>query len=364
GIAHDINNMLVGILGNASMLLSITPSDHDTYPHLKEIEKSSINISELTKQLLSFAGKGKLNRKILNVDSLIGDMFDFINLSVSKKININYSLNSQNANIYGDEIQLKQIILNLVINSSESITSKGNISIHTQIINADIDFLSQFELYDNNYKPGKYLELKIEDSGMGMTKDQLERIFDPFYTTKSTGRGLGLSVVQGIIRSQNGYIHVDSIVDKGTSFKILFPINEESIIIKEEINEFAVKSFCGKWIICDDEPLVQKVSASLLNRLSIQTILVENGENLIKYFQEFSVQINGILLDLTMPGMPLMDVFFKIREIHPEIPIILMSGHADSTLIENLVNNPKVRFMQKPFTLQQLQSNLSSLLSN
>ncbi len=223
GIAHDFNNLLTGILGNASLAASELPPDAPAKQNLEQIEKATLRAADLCKQMLNYSGKGRVVVGTLDLNQLVQETTELLRLSISKRTQLQFSLAEQQPYVCADATQLRQVIMNLVINASEAtVGGDGMISVATGRIRADAAFLANFHA-SHTASPGEYVWIEVADNGAGMSPEVRAKIFDPFFTTKSTGRGLGLAAVLGIIRSHKGAMNVSSEMGKGTTFKILLP---------------------------------------------------------------------------------------------------------------------------------------------
>lgn len=364
GVAHDFNNLLVGIMGNASLLESRVIHDKEASIFVEEIQEISREAANLTKQMLAYTGKSTRNQISTNLNDVLNDISKLITLSVSKSITVKYELSSSLDIIIADVSQIKQIILNLVINASEAIGDKnGVISIITGTQNIDEIYKSQlFPVFD--LVAGFYSYIEITDNGCGMEKDKIANIFDPFYSTKFTGRGLGLSVVQGIVKAHNGAIRVYSEIDQGTTFKVLFPISDEIRLTNMESEQVSVSlDQTGVVLFCDDDLNVRKVGANMLSYLGFTTKLATNGLEAIEYFEEMKDDIVLIILDLTMPIMTGKETLSKIRLISEDIPVIISSGYNEIEVVDKFRGRSNISFLQKPYSLSDFKSAIINHLS-
>jgi len=359
GVAHDFNNILMGILGNIELALL----DKDKLPenvihNLEVIKNASEKASYLTKQLLAYSGKGKFIIQEIDLNKFIRDIFELLKVSISKKATICLNLKEdEDLIINGDPGQIQQVILNLVINASEALEDKvGLITISTGKIYCDKAYLENtFSGEVSNLKEGEYVFLEVTDTGCGMDKETMSRIFEPFFTTKFTGRGLGLSAILGIVKGHNGAIRVYSEKGKGSSFKVLFPAGTKSEK-RATINPTFVPTLKGATIlIVDDENLVLQVASQMIKLLGGKTILANDGREGITKFKENKDKIDFVLLDLTMPDLSGDEVFREIKKIKEDVKVILMSGYNDQEVSQRLVGRGFAGFIQKPFTLDSLQ---------
>ncbi|MHA2278934.1 MAG: PAS domain-containing sensor histidine kinase, partial [Candidatus Kariarchaeaceae archaeon] len=233
GIAHDFNNLLMGILGNASLAVLELPAEHPATPLIQEVEKIAQRASDLSQQMLAYSGKGKFEIKPMNLSSLIENMQNLLEVSISKNTMLEYRLDQNLPPVDIDSTQMQQVVHNLVTNASEASKGKADrIVVTTGVLNATTDYLTEI-FYQSNTKPQPYVFVEVTDNGVGLDQNELMQIFDPFYSTKFTGRGLGLAVVMGIVRGHSGAIDVKSTVGVGSRFRILLPCSSSPILNTE-----------------------------------------------------------------------------------------------------------------------------------
>ncbi|OLS17051.1 MAG: Blue-light-activated protein [Candidatus Heimdallarchaeota archaeon LC_2] len=360
GIAHDFNNILVGIIGNASLAEARLEKGSDALYLIKEIQDISEKAADLTKQMLAYTGKTKIDWKVSNLNVIIKEMNHLLNVSISKSIQLKYDMDDEIGLFEADVTQIRQIILNVVINSSEAIGEKnGVISIITRNQKIDSNYTVDFS-FSTDLKEGDYIYLEISDNGSGIPKHIINQIFDPFFSTKFTGRGLGLSVVQGIIKGHGGAIKVYSEMDKGTSFKFLFPRSEKNQVDKiEDSTEIADSEIIGSVLFCDDDPTITKTAENMLRYLGYEVIIASNGKEGIELLEENIDKIKLIILDLTMPIMSGKETFSKMRKISQNIPIILSSGYNEVEIVERFVGRNLTGFLQKPYSIDKLRQTIN-----
>ena len=365
GIAHDFNNLLAGILGNANLASVDLPPDSPVLEHIRQIELASKRAADLTKQLLAYSGRGKFIIEMLNLSKQVKEIAELLKVSISKKIRLIYDLQEPLPLIEADAAQIQQVIMNLLTNASEAIGDQpGEIRLSTYVCEVDEDLI-QDAILNENLTPGKYVCLEVRDDGVGIPKDQLRQIFDPFYTTKFTGRGLGLAAVLGIVRGHKGAIHVISAEGKGTAFQVLFPIADQQPVSEtDRPREENRWQGSGQVLVVDDEEMVRKISRKLLNRLGFDVIMAEDGREGIEVFKRHQENIRAVLLDLTMPEMSGLEVFRELKKIAPEIPVLLTSGYNEDETIQKFSGDRYAAFIQKPFTLTEIQEALFQLLKN
>lgn len=362
GIAHDFNNLLVAILGNADLALLDLETDSPARTSIDRIIVGARRAAELTQQMLAYAGKGRMEMQLIDLNTLITEMTTLMQISITKSATITYQLAPHLPAIKVDTIQIHQIIMNLVVNAAEALgESSGTITITTGLMQATRDFLDGTQL-GSNLPEGQYVYLEIVDTGSGMDADTQQKIFDPFFTTKFTGRGLGLAAVMGIVREHQGTLCVSSTPGQGTSFRVLFPCQTDAATpLVVEPPPTLDTSDNSVVLVIDDEDQVRMVTAQMLQRSGFDVLTASDGSDGIELFQRHAGTITCVLLDMTMPGVSGEAVFRAIRQIKPDVRVLLISGHSEQTVVSHFVEQQRVRFLQKPFTSQTLLQQVQQL---
>ncbi|HPJ40894.1 MAG TPA: PAS domain S-box protein [Spirochaetota bacterium] len=355
GIAHDFNNLLTGILGNTDMLLYELPDQLPVQQKLIDIRKAAKRASELTRQMLTYSGKSTFKTEIIDLNNLIEEMSSLFDISVSKKVKITYKLDDSIPCITGDPAQISQILMNLVLNASEAIENSGEVKISTSIRECGIAEINSLTL-NSNITPGIYPVLDISDNGSGIPQDKIKQIFDPFYTTKFTGRGLGLAAVSGIIRSHNAGLLVESRIDSGTTFRIYFQPTQqqpaEQYVEEKKPVDRQKKNLTV--LVADDESYIRTLTSRMLKTAGFDVLLAENGIDAIKIFSENINTIGCIILDLTMPEMDGHEALMELRKINNKLPIIISSGYSEVDITSQFEGENISGFLQKPYQFDEL----------
>lgn len=357
GIAHDFNNLLTAILGHAN--LASAHADGSQRMHLARIEEASLRASELCRQMLSYAGRSKFALQNTDLNRLIEETSSLLQVSLNKKASLALLLAPKLPAIEGDATQLRQVLMNLVLNAGEALGERtGQIAIRTEVIEAEQTYLDSFSVPD--LKPGSYVQLKVEDTGEGMSPETAARIFEPFFSTKFTGRGLGLSAVLGIVKGHHGALRVESTLGEGTTFSVLFPVSTQTS--EEPAPEPAVLSnevFTGSVLLAEDEDTVRAVTQQMLESLGFNVISARNGAEAVSHYQP---HMRAILMDLKMPELTGEEAWHALRARGVTTPMVVMSGHAEEAAMARLEGEPGVSFLPKPFTLELLRSHLNHVL--
>lgn len=364
GIAHDFNNILMAIMGQADL---IRASHYPLPPDLigiSDILNAAKRAAELCDQMLAFAGRGLMKAENVNMKTLTEEMLNMLKTCISKKATLQLNIDEDLPYIYGTASQLRQILMNLVVNASDAIGDQnGSITISMGTTLWDKTNI-QHHCIINPSKPGKYVYIEIADTGCGMTQQTIERIFDPFFTTKFTGRGLGLSATIGIISSHKGGLCLKSKVGKGTSFKVLFPaVETEKNTVDVAAGPKTLKGY-GTILLADDEPSIRIICSKQLQHLGFDVMLAEDGLQAVQIYKEFTEKISCIILDLTMPNMNGEEAFKEIKKINPDARIVLSSGYCENDITERFKDMDLSGALQKPFTMAELKNMISTILPN
>lgn len=366
GFAHDFNNLLTAILGNASLARTDLSPDSPTVPYLSEIEKTSLQAAELCNQMLTYSGMGRFEMQQTSLSSLVEGMKHLIEVSIYRKITITFKLAQDLLPVETDAAQILQVVLNLVINASEAIGDQpGTICVTTG--NVRITPESSFEDYATQLpEPGNYIYLEVTDTGCGMDAETKAKIFHPFFTTKFTGRGLGLSALLGIVRGHNGALRVTSELARGSTFTLLLPSAPEEVIPETA----SAASIEGGWrgsgtiLVVEDDPPVRRVIVRILESSGFTVLQAGDGLAGVETFQAHANDILMVVLDMTMPRMLGEEALAQMKAIRPDIPVILMSGYTEQEAANRLSKQDWVGFLQKPFKKENLMEKLRTILDS
>ncbi|NNL77513.1 MAG: PAS domain S-box protein [Desulfobacterales bacterium] len=358
GIAHDFNNLLMAIQGNVSLMIYDLDSADRHYQYLRNIETSVTSGAKLTKQLLGYARKGKYQNKSINLNKLVKETLDTFGRT-RKDITIHYELSEDLFAILADQGQMEQVLLNFYVNAADAMPTGGELFLKTgNRTHADIR--------DSLYEPesGSYVELVITDTGSGMDKKTQERIFEPFFTTKEMGRGtgLGLASVFGIIKGHGGYIDVKSQVRHGTTFKVYLPASGQTAV-KATKSACRINNGNGTILLVDDEEIVLAAGSKILERLGYTVLEAKGGQEAVEVYEENRNKIDMVILDMIMPVMGGGEVFDKMKELDPNVRVLLSSGYSIDGQATEIMKRGCEDFLQKPFNVKKLSEKLNSFLS-
>ncbi|GFE60731.1 response regulator [Geobacter sp. AOG2] len=364
GIAHDFNNILMAILGNADLAMMRLSPASPACENIDQIEKAARRAADLARQMLAYSGKGHFVIESLNVNNVIEEMTHMLEVSISKKAMLRFNLAQNLPNIEVDATQLRQVIMNLVINASEAIGERsGVIAISTGAVDCDRAYLSEMWI-DDRLPEGLYIYLEIADTGCGMDKETVSKIFDPFFTTKFTGRGLGMAAVLGIIRGHRGAIKTYSEKNKGTTFKILLPASpspESRSAVLSHDNEFLKGS--GTVLLVDDEETIRALGKDMLQFLGYHVLTAVDGRDSLDIFRRSKDDIVCVILDLTMPHMDGEQTFRELRRIRSDVRVLMSSGYNEQEVTQKFLGKGLAGFIQKPYKVTELGRKLMDVLT-
>jgi CheY-like chemotaxis protein len=323
---------------------------------LKQIEQSALRAADLCRQMLAYSGKGRFLVQRVNLSHLVEESLALLLVSISKDATLKMNLASRLPCVSADATQLRQILMNLVMNASDAIGDRsGIIEVKTGVIQADAAYLASTHL-SPVLPAGRYVFLKVQDTGSGMDPETQKRIFDPFFTTKFTGRGLGLAAVLGIVRGHQGALKVSSEIGHGSTFTLLLPEAEgdpeDLAVAQSEPDEWRGQ---GRVLVIDDEETVRQVSTEMLKSMGFECVAAVDGKQGLDLFAEHPDAFDAVLLDLTMPQMGGAETLVQLRRLQPKIPIILMSGYNEQEAVGKLRGHNMTGFIQKPFQREGLQ---------
>jgi PAS domain S-box-containing protein len=362
GIAHDFNNLLVGVLGNVSLGLA-EAGNGPMREFLLGIESAAQRAAELTRQLLAYSGKGRFVIESIDLSVLVRDMTALIETALLRKARLHLGLARGLPAVEADVTQLRQIVMNLLTNGAEALgDGEGEISLRTGVQEIDADYAER-TVDGASLLPGRYVYFEVSDNGVGIAPDAIPRIFEPFYTTKFTGRGLGLAATLGIVRSHRGGIKVYSELGRGTTVKVLLPALDTPAPTREETGRDVALVGAGTVLVVDDEPSVRRVARSMLERRGFAVVEAADGAEALRHVEAGDAPIRAVLLDLTMPGLSGHDVFRRIKAAAPSLPVVMMSGYNEQNVTQQFVGKGLAGFVQKPFRASELYEKLAAALA-
>jgi PAS domain S-box-containing protein len=358
GIAHDFNNILMGMLGNTSLILSNTDRSAPHYEKLKNIERYVQSGASLTKQLLGFARGGKYEVKPINLNEIVRKSVKMFGRT-RKEIDIHMEHLAEDLwTVEADQGQIEQVLLNLYINSWHAMPQGGQLYLQTENLVLDDSYTKPYIV-----EPGRYVKMSVSDTGMGMDRATQERIFEPFFTTKEMGRGtgLGLATVYGIVKNHGGFINVYSEVGQGTTFNIYLPASSRTITAEQEPDQVLVQG-SETVLFIDDEEMILEIAQDMLEQLGYRALLANGGEEGIAVYRKQRGTIDLVILDMVMPGMGGGETFDALQKVNPEVKVLLASGYSLNGEASRILYRGCKGFIQKPFDMQQLSDKVREVL--
>jgi PAS domain S-box-containing protein len=360
GIAHDFNNILMGIQGNASLMALKTDAGHPNAEKIKNIETYVENGTELTRQLLGFARRGKYHAIATDVNDVIDKSASMFGRT-KKEIRVQMDLMPDIWTAEVDRGQIEQALLNLYVNAWQAMPRGGDLYLKTENVVLDAEFVN-----NKPYKveAGEYIKITVTDTGIGIDKETQERIFEPFFTTKEMGRGtgLGLASVYGVIKNHGGYINVYSEIDQGTTFSIYLPASRKKIQTEIERAVPTVAMGTGTILLIDDEEMIIKVGVELLQELGYEVLSARSGQEAIELYQKNADKIDLVIMDMIMPGMGGGETFDRLKKINRNIKVLLSSGYSINGQASKILERGCDGFIQKPFNLIQLSDKIQQII--
>ncbi len=367
GVAHDFNNLLVGVMANADHLSRCLKSESEHVQTCQEILESSQRAADLCHQLLAYAGKAPREEQIVNLDELVAGTQQLLRMTLAPKATLVLHGNSALPAISADPAHLRQVLLSLVTNASDALVgAPGTVTITTGTeLLKEPDFSKL--LHQHGPVPGLYVYLEVSDTGAGLHEDAITRIFDPFYTTKHHGSGLGLAAVLGIVYAHRGLVSLKSRLGEGATFRVYFqpvPHPAAPVAIPETKEVYSEGIAPGmRVLVVDDEELVRNAARRILEHSGYEVITAVDGQEGVELFETHHATLNAVLLDLTMPRMNGETACIRMREINPGIPIILSSGYSESESSSPAIFKEVAAYIRKPYRLKQLLDILEKVTS-
>jgi PAS domain S-box-containing protein len=348
GIAHDFNNLLTGVLGNASLALESLPATSPARGLIEQVVRAGERAAELTRQMLAYSGRGRFVLAPVDLSHTVDELADLLRASISHRAELRCELAPHLPPTEADVAQVRQVVLNLVTNASEALESNpGVITIRTGSLLASAADLADPFLHEE-LAPGPYVFLEVADTGSGMDEGTLARVFDPFFSTRFTGRGLGLPAVLGILRGHRGAVQIRSAPGQGTTIRALFPVGTArppapGVLLPQ------TSPAAATILVVDDEETVRSVAEAALRRAGFKVLLARDGREAVALFASQAACIALVVLDVTLPGLAGDAVFRELRQIRPDIRVVLSSGHDEVTATRGFGPRDLAGYVQKPY---------------
>lgn len=361
GVAHDFNNQLMSIMGNAELLQRLLTNDGEAQRYVDNILISSRRSADLTSQLLAFARKGKYRMVPVDLHEIVHEVVGLIERSVDKRMEIVLHLRANSSCTLGDPSQIQSAILNLALNARDAMETNGVMTFRTEVVGID----EIRDLLPNPEKsPEKFVRISVVDTGVGIDEETRQRIFEPFFTTKETGlgTGMGLAAVHGTVENHRGAINVDSKPGQGTSVHVYLPAYEGTLEATSPTEAPATMvNNSGRVLIVDDETQIREVLARMLAEMGYQVMLCGDGEDALALFRREWAQIDFVILDLIMPKISGWEVLREMRKIDPGAKILIASGHCKENDKDGIGGVKPDAFLLKPFRSAELASTIAGM---
>jgi len=363
GVAHDFNNLLVAIRGNAELARLQLDTSHPARELVEDLDRAADRAADLVRSLLTYAGAGRAETEPVDLAALVRETLRILRSRLVSRLRVELPEAEEGAWVQGDSTQLGQVVMNLVTNATEALESDdGEVCVRVGAVRLSRDELDAC-LLTGGVEPGEYVLLEVADTGRGMSPDILEQIFDPFYTTKFQGRGLGLAGVLGAVRGHGGTLRVSSQLGQGTVFRVFLPPGERAARGAGEGSP-APERGPGRAtvLVVDDERPVRTVAAHMLEARGFTVGVAASGSEALERVERAPGEYDAVLLDLTMPGLSGEETFRSLRRIRGDLAVVFMSGHGPEDVAVRLCEETGVRHVAKPFRMETLAARLHDVL--
>jgi len=362
GVAHDLNNLLVGITGNVSLALAEADTDSALKRYLDQISLAAVRAADLSRQMLAYSGRGRFVIIGTSLNEIVSDVNSLLATTIPREIGTNLDLADDLPLVQVDVMQLRQLVMNLVLNAKEAIDDdRGLISISTGTQHIDQIYLESAQL-GQDCRPGEYVYLEVADTGCGVPGEIMGSMFDPFFSGKPNGRGLGLAAVRGIVVGHGAAMRVETQEGAGTKFRLLLPASPEDSTVSAK-PPVPCADTIRQVLVIDDDDIVRAAAVMMLKYLGYSTLTASDGHEGIRIYKENKDQIDLVLLDMSMPEIDGLRTFRALREHDSEAIVVLMSGYDSREVTSSFATEELAGFLQKPFTIQDLGAVLRELRS-
>jgi signal transduction histidine kinase len=368
GVAHDFNNLLTVILGNTHLALRKLQPDDSLQIRLVEVEKAANRAAVLTRQLLAFSRRQHLERHTINLNDTINEIMKLLRRIIGEDIEVRVITTPGLSAIFADPAQIEQVIMNLAVNARDAMPEGGQLTIETSNVELDKGYQRQYPYVD----PGKYVQIRISDTGSGIDAETQKHIFEPFFTTKEVdkGTGLGLSMAYGIVKQHEGHINVYSEVGHGTTFKIFLPVVDSAVETGGLEVQLPLLGGTETILVAEDEEALRSLAKHILEGLDYTVLLANNGEEAVEIYQANRERIDMLLLDVVMPRMSGVEAYKRIRELGGDVPLIFMTGYSVETVQNRFIKQNEFLedlgaiVLHKPYNVEGLGRKVREVLDN
>jgi len=359
GVAHDFNNLLVGVLGNADLLAGEL-ADSPQGRLAQQIQVAGRRAAELTRQMLAYSGRGRFVVEPLSISHLIRDTAPLAESMIASNAKLVMACPDGLSAMQGDATQIRQVMMNLLTNASDSLDERpGTITVTVSEVEADAEYISQF-VSKSALPEGRYLIVDVSDTGRGMDAAAKTRAFDPYFTTKDGGSGLGLAAVRGIVEGHGGGLLIHSEPGRGSTFKVIFPATADRVN-QTVLAQARTLQQGMEVLLADDEEIVRTIAKRMLEDAGCTVTDVADGLEAVQTFERNPELFDCVVLDLMMPGYNGDEAFEHIRQIRPDIPTLICSGYSAQKLSARFASDESALFLQKPYGLDELTSALATV---
>jgi two-component system cell cycle sensor histidine kinase/response regulator CckA len=367
GIAHDFNNLLTAMTGFCDLLLGRHGPGDPSFADIMQISQNANRAANLVRQLLAFSRQQTLIARVVDVTEILADLSHLLRRLIGPDIDLRINHGRRLKPVRVDQSQLEQVVVNLVVNSRDAMQGSGVIQVRTYNVHVDTPLRRR----DETVPPGEYVLIEVSDTGSGIPAEDLDRVFEPFFSTKEigAGTGLGLSTVYGIVKQTNGFVFLESEVGEGTTFSIYLPAHDGAVDRVSDHTEAAGAmsgaadlTGAGTILLVEDEDPVRLFAARALRGKGYTVIEARTGENAMAMVREGTEAIDLLITDVMMPGMDGPSFILEIRKVLGEIPVICVSGYSEDALGKRITEDDTVHFLAKPFSLKQLALKVKDVL--
>lgn len=375
GVAHDFNNLLTAMIGFCDLLLMRHPAGDQSFADIMQIKQNANRAANLVRQLLAFSRRQTLQPKVLDITDVLAELSNLVRRLIGENIELKMIHGRDLGHVRADQGQLEQVLINLAVNARDAMLSGGSLTIRSSRITLDRDHTLSRDLIapaeeDTTIPNGCYVLVEVIDTGCGIPKAIIQKIFEPFFSTKAvgSGTGLGLSTVYGIIKQTGGYVYVSSKENEGTNFSLFFPaVQAEEVAAAAAESDATEKSTAGDLtgrgtiLLVEDETPVRIFAARALRNKGYTVLEADCGETAIELMQQHGHEVEVIVTDVIMPGMNGPTMVDKITPQYPNVKVIFISGYAEDVFVNNYGAERSFNFLAKPFTLKQLASKIKDV---
>jgi len=365
GVAHDFNNLLLGMLINLSLVRERLATEAPVGTQIQGMEEMAHRAADLCRQMLAYAGRGRVQAQPVDISRVADDYTHLVSVSLPTRVDLSCDLMPNLPAVEADETQLGQVLMNLIANAQEAIGEEsGTIRVQTGVMTPDQRYLAECEV-GQMLPNGPSVYLEVSDTGCGMDPGTRERIFEPFFSTKFTGRGLGLAATLGVVHAHHGAVHVHTEPGAGTTVRVLLPPSEKKVAARQEPVRIPESVFPDNFtvLIVDDDLLALESQRLILEHYGARVCTATGGEDAVALFRDGNGDIDVVVLDQAMPCMDGTATFLALREIRPDVRVLLCSGYCEDSILDRIPKPGPAAFLRKPYDAATLLDSLCRILA-